>query len=92
MSRSIMQDRKECYLCRKKIEDEGITGRPKDVPLEEHHVMHGTANRRLSEHYGLKVWLCAEHHRTGKKAVHNCRETDPYKKYAVHHLKMFHSL
>ena len=76
MSRSIMQDRKECYLCRKKIEDEGIIGRPRDIPLEEHHVMHGTANRKLAEHYGLKVWLCAEHHRTGKNAVHNCCETD----------------
>ena len=31
MSKSIMQDRKECYLCRKKIEDEGIIGRPRDV-------------------------------------------------------------
>lgn len=50
MSRSIMQDRKECYLCRKKIEDEGIIGRPRDIPLEEHHVMHGTANRKLAEH------------------------------------------
>lgn len=51
MSRSIMQDRKECYLCRKKIEDEGITGRPKDVPLEEHHVMHGTASNGRRKTY-----------------------------------------
>ena len=38
--------------------------------LEEHHVMFGTADRKLSEKYGLKVMLCPEHHRTGFNAVH----------------------
>lgn len=38
--------------------------------------MHGTANRKQSEKYGLKVWLCCEDHRTGKEAVHRCREID----------------
>ncbi len=70
MARSIMQDKRggECYLCNILL---GI-----DTPApcrEEHHVMHGTANRRLAEHYGLKVYLCPVHHRTGPEAVH----TDP---------------
>lgn len=73
MSRSIMQDKAggECYLCNRLL---GI-----DTPApcrEEHHVMHGTANRRLAEHYGLKVYLCPCHHRTGPQAAHRCRQTD----------------
>lgn len=73
MSRSIMQDKAdgECYLCRKLL---GI-----DTPAayrEEHHAMHGTANRKLAEHYGLKVYLCLYHHRSGPEAVHRCHETD----------------
>lgn len=31
--------------------------------LEEHHIFEGTANRNLSEKYGLKVYLCQKHHR-----------------------------
>lgn len=73
MSKSIMQDKSggECYLCR--------ILRGIDAPLayrEEHHAMHGTANKKLAEHYGLKVYLCPEDHRTGKYAVHNCDKTD----------------
>ena len=37
--------------------------------LEEHHVF-GGYNRKKSEKYGLKVYLCPEHHRTGREAVH----------------------
>ena len=37
--------------------------------LEEHHIFFGTANRKLSEKDGLKVWLCQYHHR-GTKGVH----------------------
>lgn len=37
---------------------------------EEHHVIFGTANRTLSEKFGLKVYLCPEHHRTGKDSAH----------------------
>ena len=50
MADSILQTRKECWFC------ESCTG------LEEHHIFAGTANRRISEKYGLKVWLCHEHH------------------------------
>ena len=52
MSDSIVQDLSEerCYVC----------GSVRD--LEYHHIMHGTANRRLSTKYGLTCWLCHTHH------------------------------
>lgn len=31
----------------------------------------GWANRRLSERYGLKVYLCLYHHTEGKESVHH---------------------
>ena len=37
--------------------------------LEEHHCLYGTANRKIAERFGLKVFLCSEHHR-GKNGVH----------------------
>lgn len=53
-----------CYLCR-------LLGRkPPDAYREEHHVFNGP-NRKLSEHYGLKVYLCIAHHTIGQEAVHN---------------------
>ena len=73
MSKSILQDKRggECYLC------DLLLGIDAPAPIrEEHHVMHGTANRKLSEHYGLKVYLCPYHHRSGPQAVHRCRQTD----------------
>ena len=56
MSKSILQDKKECYIC-------GLY-----YPVEEHHIYFG-ANRKISEQQGFKVWLCAEHHR-GTIGVH----------------------
>lgn len=61
MAKSIMQQAKVCYLCGAK------------VGLEEHHVFGGVANRKLSEKYGLKVWLCHEHH-TGPNGAQYDRE------------------
>lgn len=62
---SVMPTKKGiCYICGR----EGYT--------ESHHIFHGTANRRIAEKYGLKVWLCPECHRTGKYSVHKCRATD----------------
>lgn len=56
--KSIMQDKKECYLCR--------IGNPymilPEKGLHRHHVMFGTADRKLSEKYGLWVYLCYYHH------------------------------
>lgn len=60
MAKSIIHDKNDrtCYLCMKLNSDYGTrTG------LEEHHVIFGTGNRRLSEKYGLKVYLCVPHHR-----------------------------
>ncbi len=40
---------------------------------EIHHCIYGTANRTLSDRYGLVVGLCYNHHR-GKCGVHNCNK------------------
>ena len=64
MSKSIIQDKKSgrCYLC-------GAQG----VLLEEHHVFGGGC-RKLSEHFGLKVYLCHPCHNEPPKGVHFNRE------------------
>lgn len=65
MSKSIMHVKgNDCYLC-------NLIGdsRRWHKYLEEHHCFEGS-NRSLSEHYGLKVYLCLEHHREGRDAVH----------------------
>ena len=61
MARSILQDEKRCWIC-------GSV-----VGLECHHILGGTANRKLSEKYGLKVWLCHEHH-TGDSGAQYVKE------------------
>lgn len=53
-----------CYLCSKLGHDQ------RGTYLEEHHCLNGP-NRKLAEHYGLKVYLCLYHHRHGTEAVHN---------------------
>ncbi len=53
---TILQNKKECFIC-------------KSPYVEEHHIFFGTALRKISEKYGFKVWLCAEHHR-GTNGVH----------------------
>ena len=59
MKSIIQTDGKGCYLC------------GKTVDLECHHVFGGVANRRISEKYGLKVWLCAGCHRGTDGAQYN---------------------
>lgn len=79
MSKSILQNKsdEECLLCR-------ILGPvPGNWPLEEHHVMFGRRFRKKSEHYGLKVYICIPHHRTGEDAAHqNDEVSDLLKKLA----------
>lgn len=65
--KSIIQSEKECFICAN-IKN-----------LESHHIFHGTANRKLSEKYGLKVWLCNDHH-TGSGGVHRSKEFDNHLK------------
>lgn len=55
--KSILQNEKECWVCRRKNN------------LASHHVFFGTANRKKSEEWGLKVWLCFNCH-TGRNGVH----------------------
>ena len=69
MAKSILQKERVCFFCGSRI------------GLEEHHVFGGTANRTLSEQYGLKVYLCPAHHLTGPDAVHrNARIMDAVRK------------
>lgn len=69
--KSIMQDKEagQCYLCCLLHRDYSIK-----TVRQEHHVMGGTANRKLSEKYGLKVYLCPWHHLYGPEAVHKNAE------------------
>lgn len=61
---SIMQkDKERCYIC-------GRIGH-----MECHHVFGGIANRKLSEKYGLKVYLCPDCHRLEKIAAHRNKNT-----------------
>ena len=56
---SIMgSERGTCYLC-------GC-----NAGYERHHAIYGSANRKMSEKYGLVVWLCPECHRSYKHGVH----------------------
>lgn len=67
--RSIMQKKDgRCYLCMLLYGDDGTK------VTQEHHVIFGTANRKLSERYGLKVYLCIPHHTGSQKAVHRNAE------------------
>ena len=59
MTESIIQTRRMCYLC----------GR--QYGLERHHILGGTANRKLSEKYGLWVWLCHDCHTGNDGAQYN---------------------
>ncbi len=64
MKSIITDDWEHCYLC-------SASGY-----LEEHHCMHGTANRKQAEKYGLKVPLCPDCHRNSPRAVHKNKTTD----------------
>lgn len=73
--KSIIQKNKECYVC-------GTT-----YGLHDHHIIYGTANRKQSEKYGLKVWLCQEHH-TGSTGAHFNKDLDLHlKKLAQEHFE-----
>ena len=54
---SILQNSKLCLVCGKQHN------------LENHHVFYGTAHRKISDKYGLTIWLCREHHR-GNNGIH----------------------
>ncbi len=58
MAKSIMQREQESYL----------SGRTDS--LEEHHIFYGQGRRKLSERYGLKVWLTHDEHNEPPDGVH----------------------
>lgn len=48
--KSILQDNRECFICHT------------TQNLDVHHCIHGTANRRLADKWGLTIYLCRIHH------------------------------
>ena len=62
--KSIIQRSKECWRCGSRL------------GLHEHHIFYGTANRKQSEKYGMKVWLCGRHHNLSNEGVHFDKEFD----------------
>lgn len=78
--KSILQENKECYICET------------TNWLEEHHVF-GGANRKLSEKYGLKIYLCHRHHNEPPDGIHfdtwlmNRVRQDSQKKFMEHYNK-----
>lgn len=61
--KSLFSDEKVCWLC----------GSPH---VHKHHIMYGTANRRLSESWGCWVYLCPRHHNMSKDGVHFNKQLD----------------
>lgn len=64
MNKSLMSDKKECYVC----------GYQRDI--HRHHIFYGTANRKISEQDGCWCYLCAVHHNMSKVGVHFNRDLD----------------
>jgi len=65
--KSVLQTRKECFIC------------GAQTNLHDHHIIYGVANRKKSEKYGLKCFLCYEHHE-GNTGVHH----NPNKSYDLY--------
>lgn len=62
--KSIIQDKKECFVCRT------------TYGLHDHHIFYGSSNRKNSETHGLKVWLCGYHHNLSNNGVHFNKQLD----------------
>ena len=54
-----MQEERECYITQS------------TTRLHKHHIFGGTANRRLSEEFGLWIWLRADWHVGTPYSIHN---------------------
>jgi len=50
--KSIISNEEKCYICGRRY------------GLEAHHCLHGSANRKLADKYGLVVYLCSRCHYT----------------------------
>lgn len=64
MSKSILQDKKECY----------ITGSTSN--LHKHHIFGGRHNRKMSEKYGCWIWLRADWHNMSNYGIHFNKDLD----------------
>lgn len=62
--KSIIQSEKECYITKR------------TDCLEEHHIFYGRGRRKLSEKYGLKVYLNHWAHNEPPFGVHYNQEMD----------------
>lgn len=62
--KSVLQTEKECFVCKR------------TTNLHVHHVLYGTANRKKSEQYGYKIYLCPEHHNMSSNGIHFNRPLD----------------
>lgn len=81
MAKSIIQeDKSHCFLC----------GMNENLePIAEHHVFFGAGRRKLSEKYGLKVYLHNNKcHIFGKNSVHQNAGVDRAVKAAVQKIAM----
>lgn len=74
--KSILQDTKECYLCRIQASLKGFHGELTDQGIDDHHIFFGTSNRQKSEKHGLKVYLCHNKHHEGAEGPHMNRLVD----------------
>ena len=61
--KSALQDERRCYFC-------GAV-----MNLERHHIFAGVANRKISERFGLWVWLCHNCH-TGRNGAQYNKENN----------------
>lgn len=75
--KSIIQTEKECFIC------------GSQRWLEEHHVFSGGC-RKLSERYGLKVWLCHYCHNEKPNGVHHNATINQHLKRIVQEVAMKH--
>lgn len=79
MSKSIIQkDKERCFLC---------GGNGGYFGLDEHHV-YPASNRKKSEHYGLKVYIC--HDKCHLNGVHKNAELNNALKRQVQQIAMEH--
>ena len=65
--KSIIQSKKECFICRVNYDVETTN------ELIKHHIFEG----KQSEKYGLKIWLCHRHPTTDTRySIHYKRQLD----------------
>lgn len=77
--KSVLQEERKCMVCERS-----------DV-LHSHHIIYGRSNRKKSEKYGYKVWLCPCHHNMSNEGVHFNKLLDiQLKQMAQRHYESHH--